>query len=204
MATGCYPGGADYVEDLDIVITDYDDSFDFSGKNTYALVDSISHVGGENSALDRAFDQEILNQIDANMMDRGYTKYEVGVTHQDSMPDFLMRASAVTFSNDVVYCDYYPGYSWGYWGGWGYWYPGYGYPGYGWGYPYCGVGYSFDVGTILIEMVDLNNPNTQDSTFTVVWIAGLNGIESGRTSLDQSRIKNGVDDAFDQSTYLRP
>jgi hypothetical protein len=43
---GCYPDGAEYYEDTDIVYTDYDDQFDFSSKGTYSIPDKIVKITG--------------------------------------------------------------------------------------------------------------------------------------------------------------
>ena len=45
--SGCYPEGAEYVEELDLVLTNYDDSYDFSSKTTYAMPDSIIKITGD-------------------------------------------------------------------------------------------------------------------------------------------------------------
>ncbi len=201
LIQGCYPGGPEYVDDYDLIVTDYDSDYNFTGKTTYALIDSVVHIGDDDD-LDREFDQDILARIDMNLMARGYEKYDTASTPSNTPPDILVRASAFTLSGNVTYCDYYPGYGWGWWGGWGYWWGGY--PGYGYGYPYCFTGYQYDIGTVAIDIVDLTNPNDEDSTLSVVWTGLLNGLASGRTSVDQQRVVEGIDQAFDQSPYLKP
>ncbi len=195
---GCYPGGPEYVDDYDLVVTDYDSDYNFTGQGTYALIDSVVHLTDDDH--DRSFDDDILARIDQNMMDKGYTKYDTTNTPSNTPPDLLVRASVFTLSGNVTYCDYYPG--WGWWGGWGYWYPGY--PGYGYGYPYCFSGYQYDIGTLAIDVVDLTDPNDQDSTLSVVWTGIMNGLASGRSSVDQQRVVEAIDQAFDQSPYLKP
>ena len=48
LMSGCYPKGAEYNEELDIVYTNYNPDFNFSSKMTYALPDSIIKISGDN------------------------------------------------------------------------------------------------------------------------------------------------------------
>ena len=47
VISGCYPGGADYVDELDIVYTNYNPEFDFTNQNTFSLPDSVVEIDGE-------------------------------------------------------------------------------------------------------------------------------------------------------------
>ncbi|MCH7475323.1 MAG: DUF4136 domain-containing protein, partial [Gemmatimonadetes bacterium] len=112
----------------------------------------------------------------------------------NNTPDvvFLVGAWAVTNTNAYI------GYPW--WDWWG-WYPGWGCcgPGYGWGYPSAPVVVRYDTATLVITMVDPNRAAVDE--IPVVWVAGMNGVlGSGGTTI---RITDGIDQAFDQSPYLR-
>jgi hypothetical protein len=41
LLSGCYPGGADFTEDYDVVYTNHRASYDFQSQATYALPDKI-------------------------------------------------------------------------------------------------------------------------------------------------------------------
>jgi len=41
---GCYPEGAEYVEDVDVVMTNYNDTYDFTTKGTYAIPDKMVYI----------------------------------------------------------------------------------------------------------------------------------------------------------------
>ncbi|NVK26464.1 MAG: DUF4136 domain-containing protein [Flavobacteriia bacterium] len=201
VLTSCYPGGADSTRDLDIVMTHFENSFDFSGKTTYALIDSIVHIGDDNGELGRALDNDILARVNSNLLDRNYEKYDTTNTPANTPPNYLVRVSLLKITAEGSYCSYYPGYNWGWWGGWGYWYGGY--PGYGYGYGWCGGYYSYDIGTLVIEMVDLTDATTADD-LQVVWMGLANGIASGNPLSNRDRILGAIDQAFDQSPYLKP
>jgi hypothetical protein len=90
---------------------------------------------------------------------------------------------------------------WNYWGG--YYDPFY--PGYGFGWnPYYPrlFAYSYTTGSVIIEMLDPNNPNMNQRQIPSVWAASLSGLLSGSPVNLQNRIINGADQAFKQSPYL--
>jgi len=67
LLSACYPGGAEYTSDTDIVITNYDDSYDFAAQKTYFLSDSIQHLVDEGTAIDTKHDKHIINTLESNM-----------------------------------------------------------------------------------------------------------------------------------------
>jgi hypothetical protein len=77
-----------------------------------------------------------------------------------------------------------------YGGYWSYWYPYY-----GWCYP---VAYTYTTGSIILLMIDPNKTGDDQA----VWTAAMNGVISG-TSNYSSRINSDIDQAFNQSPYLR-
>ena len=85
----------------------------------------------------------------------------------------------------------YPGY-WlpGYWGDWGYWY-----------YPYPVV-YSYSVGSLLTEMVDLSTSPSADRKLTVVWNSFLSGLLSGSDAFNMELTVRAINQSFVQSPYL--
>jgi hypothetical protein len=46
LLLGCYPGGPEYSEDLDVVLTNFNDEYDFQAKATYALPTRIVKITG--------------------------------------------------------------------------------------------------------------------------------------------------------------
>ena len=41
---GCYPNGAEFIDDIDLVYTNYSNQFGFSSKQTYAIPDSVIKI----------------------------------------------------------------------------------------------------------------------------------------------------------------
>jgi len=196
---GCYPGELLLVEDADIVVTAYDESFDFATAGTWAMPDSVVaiNIDGSNNLYEHAFDQEILDQVEANMNALGYTRELDPATNG---ADLIVLVQANVSNNYSAYT-YYP-YDpyWGWYGGWGFWG---GYPGYGGYYPWypsypSTVVSNTQTGSIIIEIVD---PEVEEagSTLRVRWAAVLSGLAQAPSA---ARLGNAIDQAFDQSPYL--
>jgi hypothetical protein len=176
----CYPGDEITSSDTDVVITFYDPGANFSDK-IFAMPDTIIHVSDSENGSDnvtRLYDQQILNRIKQNLEDYGYT--EVADPAQADVV-IITVATTTTYAGSGCYYSY-----WDYWYG----YPGYCYP----------VAYSYTTGTVIFAMVTADNTEGTDA----MWVASLNGLVSESSSVSIStRINEGIDQAFDQSPYLK-
>ena len=180
---GCYPDGAQYYSDTDIVYTNYDDEFQFSTKKTYIIPDKIVKItkdlieGEEPEFVDEPYNTQILNRINQNMADLGYTKVD-----DPEQADLAFFPAVWTNTTIYYWYDY-----------WCWWYPYY----CGWG-GWWGPGYTTQTtGTLAMLLI------TDDEDYvepTNVWTAAANGLLSGR--YDATRVNNGIDQAFKQSPYL--
>ena len=190
---GCYPDGPDYVDEYDIVYTNYNDQYNFSGKLTYAMPDSVvkitgSVIDGEPvEFLNPTYSNLILGQIEANMLSRGYQRVNL-----IDDPDYVLFPSAIEITNISYYYDY-----WGYYYGW-YYPPYYG----GWYYPYPIVT-SYTTGTVIMSLIDNQNFNPSDKQ-EAVWTGLINGVLEGASTDYAGRIRRSIDQAFTQSQYLHP
>ncbi len=185
---GCSIQGPDYTEELDLVYTNYDNKFDFKAKGTYSLPDKIVKVTGDPLAppeyIKDIYGIPILAQIEANMTALGWTKVDV-----NAFPDVQLLPAAWSTTTIITG---------GYWGGYWCWYYPY-YCGGGWYYPYYPVS-TYTTGTLLMTMTSPSDEST-DGSVRVVWTGAMNGLLQGGYDID--RIKNGVDQTFKQSPYLK-
>ena len=154
-----------------LVFTNYDGKADFNRFTRYYMPDSVMVIGDtkdpEYWTGSKAAD--ILKAYEDNMQACGYVR-----TDDKSEADVGLQISYV--QSVAYFVDYrnpywwneYPGY-WrpGYWGDWGYWY-----------YPYPVV-YSYSVGSLLTEMVDLSTSPSADRKLTVVWKSTMLFLLSG-------------------------
>lgn len=196
---GCYPKGAEYTEDLDLVYTNYYDQFDFKAKKTYAMSDSVIKITGDKftdpdgdgkpTFLSATYAVPIVTEIKKQMASAGWT-----LVNKNANPDVVLLTSSMTTTNIYYYYDWwywdwwYPG-----WYDWGWYYPGYYYPAYVSGYR---------SGSIFIQMVDHQAGKNADN-IPVVWSSIINGLAEGSTTELTSRITNSIDKAFVQSPYLK-
>lgn len=187
----CYPAGPEYVEDLDVVYTTYDETYDFQGQSTYARPDKIV-VDVEIDRGDTtyvymkdALAAPILAAIDAQMQAYGWSKVDISAA-----PDVIVNPAAVS-STTYYYSYWYDWYYGGYYGGyWGWYYP-----------PYYSVS-SVTTGSLIIVMAD---PSAADSSpigkSQTAWLSVANGVATGYG--DVGRVTNAINKAFAQSPYLK-
>jgi hypothetical protein len=194
LISGCYPGGPEYIEDYDLVLTNYSKEYDFGGQKTYSIPDSIVKVTGD--AIDNPGDVKfvsaaiadpILSRIRKNMEDRGYQRVDKNTA------DVVLLVAGWEVNNVTVWYD---------WGYWGWYYPGYS-PGWGWGYPYYPtypVTTSYKTGSVMIQWTD---PQNIEDVVNVEWLSIFNGLAEGGTTSIIARSTKAVDQAFTQSPYIK-
>lgn len=177
-----------------LVFTNYDGKADFNRFTRYYMPDSVMVIGDtkdpEYWTGSKAAD--IMKAYEDNMQACGYVR-----TDDKSEADVGLQISYV--QSVAYFVDYrnpywwneYPGY-WlpGYWGDWGYWY-----------YPYPVV-YSYSVGSLLTEMVDLSTSPSADRKLTVVWNSFLSGLLSGSDAFNMELTVRAINQSFVQSPYL--
>ena len=187
LITGCYPGGPDYVEEMDVVLATHNKDYNFAAKATYAMPDKIVKITGnlvegeEPVFIPDAAAQLILDRIEMNMTALGWQKVDVSAN-----PDLLLEPASWETTTVYYWYDY-----------WYWWYGGY-YP--YWPY-YPPVNYSsYTTGTLLMVLIDPDivgangNPVNQ-------WAGSVNGILTG--ALDGTRLTTAIDKAFAISPYLK-
>jgi len=188
MLAGCYPYSTAYVEELDLVLTDYDAAYTFKGNKNYAMPDSIVKVTGNRVegeppiCVKEPYSSLILNRIESNMTALGYTRVD------DLLDaDLVLFPSALETTYQQYYYDYY--YYWG-------WY----YPYYGWYYPYQTVT-TYTTGTLLMNLVAAGQTSASGNLH-IVWTGLINGILDYYGSDGDARLTLAIDQSFSQSDYL--
>jgi hypothetical protein len=188
LLTQCYPAGPEYVDQLDLVYTNYDPATDFTAKHTYAIPDKIMKIddnlvnGGDPNFVKDPYATQLLDKIKLNMANYGWT-----LVPKDQNPDMLL--APVAYELTTTY--YYGGGYWDWWyGGW-----------YGWYYPYP-VTTSYSTGSLIVTMLDPKN-ESPDGKMRAVWGFIVNGLLEGSTSEFTARYTKGVNQAYTQSPYLK-
>jgi Domain of unknown function (DUF4136) len=201
ILAGCYPKGAEYAEELDLVYTNFYDQFDFASKRTFAMSDSVIKITGavfedpdgnkKPEFVSATYATAITSAIKANMTSSGWNQVP-----KNANPDVILLVSAMTTTNIYYYYD---------WWYWGWYYPGwcacYGWYYPGWYYPPYVSGYRS--GSVFIQMVDPKSIGSGNDNVAVVWNSIFNGLAEGSTANITSRIQAGIGKAFAQSPYLK-
>lgn len=180
--------------DIDfVVVTDYDSNANFSVFETYYIPDSILVIGNNPTPTWVTSEgDDVIEEIVDNMSERGYTR-----SLDKSTANLGIQVTFIQNTTYIASDPLYPYWWWGYpgpdfWGDWG-----------GWYYPYPIV-YSYNVGTLITEMVNLESPTTEtDSQLQVVWTAAMSGLLSGSNSIDMQLAVNAIYQAFIQSSYIQ-
>jgi hypothetical protein len=172
-------------EDKDVYVTNHDPEANFSSYKNYYLDDSIAVILNERSyqVQRKSEDISVLNAIKEEMDKLGFVqvdslkKADVGI----SVSKISVNYTGIDYSYNYGYYDPF------YYGGYGYSYPSY-------------YVYQVKQGSVIIDMVDLKNPQS-NHTYNVVWngqfIDGLGSL----SSID--RIVTGVRALFTQSAILK-
>ena len=199
LAAAChkepYPqdGDAEY-----LVYTEPAKDVNFASYQTFDIADSLLVIGqSEKPQYSQSNNALALIQAYRTNMEKA------GYIYTPSNPDADLGIQ-VTFIEKterfVQYNSYpnwwldYPGY-WpsGYWGDWT-----------GWYYPYP-VTYTYTTNALIAEMVDLTAvPAAGESKpLTIVWSSYIGGPASSSIYVDVQRMKVAIDQAFEQSPYLK-
>jgi hypothetical protein len=198
----CYPGDISSVEETDIVVTTHSGN-DFSAYGTYAMPDTVVDVCADaddpecDNALDidHSYDAEILAQVAARMQGYGWERIPIEQVDQNNLPDLFMlvSVSAVERTSATV---------WWPWWGWGGWWPGWG-PGWGPGYPPAVSVTRWNQGTLEMTLIDPLDTDPGQEVFNIQWDGILSGVLSKASGpINTDRVDRGIQQAFDQSTYL--
>jgi len=198
MIAGCYPDGAEYNDELDLVYTNYYPSFDFKSKHTFAIPDSVIKITGDNfedpdgngkpEFVKSTYSTAILTSLKQNMAAYGWQ-----LVNKNNNPDVLLLPSTNTTTNIFYYYDWWY-WDWWYGGWWGWYYPGWYYP------PYV-TGYRS--GSVFVQMIDRTTASPGSDNVAVVWNMIINGLAEGDQVNISSRIQTSIDKGFKQSTYLK-
>ena len=195
----CYPGTVDNITELDLVVTNYDEGFDFQSVRFYAMPNQVIDIA-ETIDQDRLvyWDQSdlssALSTIESQMTARGYERVDLGdCSSLECVPDnveFFIMVGATTSTTVAVG------------GGWGC-YPYWGYGGC-WGYPWCcSYAYSYESGTLVTNFVKPTEVTDPDAELQVHWNLAVQGVLSSSGQTDNQRLDDGIAQGFAQSPYLK-
>ncbi|WP_430810844.1 MULTISPECIES: DUF4136 domain-containing protein [unclassified Carboxylicivirga] len=190
--SSCYPGGAEYVDELDTSISKYDPDYGWNNLDGahYYLPDEILHIknGEENEKPDRTHDEAILAKIRYHLEE--IEGMQPAVANVDTA--LAMAVTIIEQNNQSV--GWIPGGGW--WGGWYPWYPDWGWGGY---YPWYPVYYNYKTGSVVVEIADFNKKESKQPP--LVFIGVLDGLMQGSKDYASYRLDRGLDEVFSHPPF---
>ena len=192
-ALGCYPEQITSLSQLASVTTLVDSQAPLRNARTFALPDTIVHLTPTTGpgVMRHDGDQQMIDRVRSELIALGWQEItDVAAERPDVV--VLMAVSEQT-NTGVAYAGW-----WSYWGWWPGWPVGYG-ADWGWGYPANAVTFTYDTGTLLITMLDVQHGDASSRRVPLLWAAGVNGV---LTSSSLQGALTGIDQAFTQSPYL--
>ncbi len=187
---GCSTARFDDVSEADAVVTFEDREYDYSTSRTYGMAQQVfdlSDLVEEPIPPNHTHDDLILSSMADQMAMAGYTRVDLTTGN----PDVVVMLGTVAQRNWTYYT----------WGGcWGY-------PGYWCYYPPVTVPVAYDVGTLVMTIIDPDEmitppPGIVDPGVPVVWSGALNGLLESSVPNTARRIDLGISQAFVQSPFL--
>jgi hypothetical protein len=175
------------------VVTVVDSGPALKAARSFLVPDTIVDLARSAHDIGHAADKQIVAEVRRQFIDLGWRDAAADLTPD---PDVIVLVGASTrIQTGWFYTDWYS--SWGYLP-----YFGPATATWGWGVPGTAVPYAFPAGTLLITMLDRRNFDTTTRRVTLLWGAAIDGV-IGSAEGTLERATAGVDQAFDQSDYLR-
>ncbi|WP_028982505.1 DUF4136 domain-containing protein [Sporocytophaga myxococcoides] len=181
----------------DLYISNRDASVNFADFKTYFLIDSLKMIGKDTMSIRKHYLTEslIIHTIDSNLQNYGFVK-----VNKDQNPDVAVVASVLRFKESVP-LSYSPtlfgpgvfGYTSS---------SEFGFPGYQFSAPDNFGFYSFDVGSLTIDMIDLKNAPSAGK-LNIIWNGLIAGAANDSLVANPQRVLTGINVLFEQSPYLK-
>ncbi|MCR6640862.1 MAG: DUF4136 domain-containing protein [Sporocytophaga sp.] len=181
----------------DLYISNRDASANFSDYKTYFLLDTLQLIIKDTVSINKDYLTErlIIQTIDSNLQNYGFAK-----VNKSQNPDVAVVASVLRFKESVP-LSYSPtlfgpgvfGYASS---------SEFGFPGYQYSAPDNFGFYSFDVGSLTIDMLDLKNAPSAGK-LNVIWNGIIAGSANDSLVANPQRVITGINVLFQQSPYLK-
>lgn len=194
LFASCTREGPVYIDEMDLIYTNFSPTFNFQAQRTYYIPDSMVFVDdnlGPNELPEMVtplYADRILQRLRSNLNRRGWAQ-----TNDYMVADVVLFPVATK----TVVTNY-----WYHWGMWGWGFPGWGW-GWGWAYPgfFPPTVSTHRTGTVLVQMAYTKEID-QNGYMPVMWTLVVDGLFEGTTAGVLNRIDFTVDQGFTQSPYL--
>lgn len=153
---------------------------------TYAITDSVLYVNGDkNERTSNSLTEKVVDLVASQMDACNYKR----ITDKSVKPDIIVDLSFIITTTTAIYPGYWWDWDWWYWYDW--YYPIYPY----YPYPMYPIASSYSSGSLVIEIVDVNQALTEDNkNVPIVW----HGLVRGIIGVDHSDgdMKDAIEKCF--------
>lgn len=168
-----------------MVYTNYDKDVNFNKFSTYYLPDSIAIPGSDMKAKYWTDEnaKKIISNVEEEMSSRGYQRIKE--------KDKANLGLQLSYAEKTVRVQGYPYFGWGYnyWGA--FWN--------GWYYPFP-VAYSYNTGTVIIDLVNLTSTEKE---LPIIWHANMSGLLYSNSKMNMQLTLRAIEQAFTQSPIIK-
>jgi hypothetical protein len=194
LAAACEGPNTTNVRSFGAVVTVVDSGAALRSARTFTLPDTVVLLSQVGNAMGPALARELVAEIRAHFVSLGWI--EVRLDEPALRPDVLVLVAASTqVQTGVLYSDWFSA-----WGFLPYWDTSVD-PTWAWAFPGEVVPFTYQTGTLLVTMIDVRAPRSDTKTIPMLWAAGLDGLVGEASTM--ARMHAGIDQAFEQSPYLR-
>ena len=227
ITSSCHKDPPKQYDETDMTVTFYNTDFSFSSYSNFILPDStvlktniMTESEISNFYKEGGISDQTLQILEGRFTGLGYNSVD-SLAQADfiALPTILMMQNDQTIWYNPGWWWGYPGYGWGWGWGWKstsyyYWW----YPPYSW-YPGYPITVSTQTGTLIFEMIDAESyrkilewneqnpdpPTASDDVpaLQINWQAYIEGYTTDDATYNKERALRGVEEAFNQSPYLR-
>lgn len=179
-----------------LVYTSPGEDVDFKDYQTFYIADSVLVIGqsAEPEYSQSTNAKVLIEAYKDNMEKCGYV-YTTSRSDADlgiQLTYMVQTEKYVQYYNDPYWWLDYPGYwSPGFWGDW------YGY------YYHRPIAYVYSTNSLVADMVDLSSEVGTGRSLEVVWTSYIGGPAGPNITYDVQRMQVAIDQAFEQSEYLK-
>lgn len=195
--SGCYPEGPESASDYNIIASAYDEGYLFSLSQTYILPDTIifHKDDDQNNDINLTDEQRkiFVNTARDNLDLFGWEDR----TEIDTTADVLVFVSVISskFSGNIWE-------DWFNYHGWGTYEPMDPDGKYSWIPGYSSFLYDYNVGSLIMSMIDVAELENQPEDPPVVWMGGVNGLLNSKLTVQTEPVVEAIDKVFELAQIL--
>lgn len=197
LLISCYPEGAESTDDFSLVTSAFNEIYEFENSTTFLLPDTLIMLKDEGQQEEVVLSDEQKEAFITRTRDNFTAFGWEDKTATDTTADVLVFITVVSskYSGNIWHELFY-------FYGWGDYSPENPDMRYPWIRNYSRFFYDYNVGSLLISMVDMAGLETNPETPPLVWMGGINGLLKSDFAVHTETVTAAIDKIFELSPIL--